>query len=422
MAPGQTRYSRKLSAVERFSLGVNEFVKFNADIFVEGDSTLTAETLRAAVEQAGQANPGCRVRLKGMLGFTRWADCGIAPQVREISAPGWDGRSLAGAPFMEERLDALAGGPVCEVIHVPGNPTRIIFRSLHAAFDASAVFHFAAEIFRALRGEALQGSPCTYTDWDAMRPFQDKVNMKGMESFTRLNAAKDETGAAGAKKSAKTYLPVITPGPARAPGLRYLWRSAVFPTVIPNALAKAAIYLADYARRGASGEIAFNVPVDLRQRRVNVLSLGNLTNTLQVSVQPGDTARSFTRDLGRQLANHVDCYQPRAIRLLSWIPLRVIRLAIRAMEPWLYEMRPGAVTGGVTSVGPLARQSYSAPGFACSEIVPVPAFAGKLNLVIATSDRHTVVSVVVPERYNSEGQFDALMDAITRDFGAAGRA
>ncbi len=418
MAPEQARYFRKLSGVERFSLGVNAFAKFNADIFVEGESRLTTEMLQAAVNQVAEANPGSRVRLQGRLGFAKWVDSGLAPRVREIQAPGWDGRTAQGAAFLDEKFNAIAGGPVCEVIHVPGTPARIVFRSLHAAFDASAVFHWAAEIFRALRGETLQGSPCTYTDWDVMQKFREKVNREGVETYTGLNTARKLRGEGAGEKPSKTYLPVIACSAAREPGLRYIWRSVIFPTVIPNALAKAAIFLAEYVRRDASGQIAFNVPVDLRQRRVNVLSLGNLTGTLQIAVQPGDTARIFTRQLGQQLSNHVDCYQPFLIRLLlTWIPLGMMRAAIKAMEPWLYEMRPGAVTGGVTSIGPVPLHTLSAPQFDCTEIVAIPAYAGKMNLVVTSSDRHTVVSIVVPERYNFDGQFDALIETIRRDFG-----
>lgn len=416
MAPDQARYFRKLSAIERFSLGLNTFVKFNADIFVEGESRLTTERLQAAVDQAAEANPGSRVRLRGRLGFAKWVDSGLAPRVREIQAPAWDGRSGLGAAFLEEKFDAAGGGPVCEVIHVPGTPARIVFRSLHAAFDGSAVLHWACEIFRALRGEPLLGSPCTDTDWDIARKFRDKVNMDGVDTYTSLSTAQKPGGEAEGRS--KSYLPVLACSPARAPGLRYVWRSVVFPAVISNAMTKSAIFLAEYARRGASGQVAFNVPVDLRERRAKVLSLGNLTGTLQIAVRPGDTTRSFTRQLAQQLANHVDCHRPFFLRLLPWIPMGVMQRLIKIMEPWLYEMRPGAITAGVTSLGPVPLHLLSAPDFSCTDFIAIPAYAGKMNLVVTITDRHTAVSIVVPERYNFDGQLDGLMEAIGREFGA----
>jgi hypothetical protein len=135
MAIWHERYTRKLSPIERASLVLNEFCNYNCDIVVEGHGGLSVETLRNAVEKAAQANPGSRVRLRGVLGFSRWVDSGVTPEVQEVRASSWDGRSERGAAFLEERFDALAGGPVCKLVYVRGSPARIVFRALHAAVD-----------------------------------------------------------------------------------------------------------------------------------------------------------------------------------------------------------------------------------------------------------------------------------------------
>jgi len=101
MAIWHRRYTRKLSPIERASLVLNEFCNYNCDIVVEGHGALSVDTLRSAVERAAQANPGSRVRLRGVLGFSRWVDSGIAPEVREVQAPMWDGRSERGAGFRQ---------------------------------------------------------------------------------------------------------------------------------------------------------------------------------------------------------------------------------------------------------------------------------------------------------------------------------
>src|SRR5262249_46497645 len=142
MAVLRTRYSRKLSSIERLSLVLNEFCNYNVDAIVEGYGSLSVDTLRRAVQEAAAANPGSRVRLRGFLGLSRWVDSGIAPEVQEVHAPEWDGRSNRDAPFLEQRFDPLAGGPICSVFFVPGSPTRparIVFRTLHAAIDGRSM-------------------------------------------------------------------------------------------------------------------------------------------------------------------------------------------------------------------------------------------------------------------------------------------
>jgi hypothetical protein len=401
MAIRQKRYTRKLSPIERASLALNEFCNYNCDIIVEGHGALSVDTLRGAVEKAAHANPGSRVRLRGVLGFSRWVDSGIAPEVREVRASSWDGRSERGAAFMEERFDALAGGPVCNLLYVRGNPARIVFRALHAAVDGRSLLHWIAEVFRALRGEPLLGSPCTYVEWDIMRKFQEKINLEAADA-----------------PSTEPSLPVIPCSSVRATPLRYIWRTVVFPGSIPNVLAKFAIFLAQYARRHAQGRVCFTVPVDLRTLREEVLSLGNLTGYLSIPIGPGDSTRDFSRLLSLRVRNYIDCYRPDILKKLPWVPVRTIRREIgRNLQRTLYESVPDAMSGGVVSMGNFPLQNLSTPDFTPLALIPIPGFAGKLNVVTIFTQRHTVTTFAAPESYNVEGQLDALLDAFQSEFG-----
>jgi hypothetical protein len=400
MAIWHKRYTRKLSPIERASLVLNEFCNYNCDIIVEGHGALSVDTLRNAVEKAAQANPGSRVRLRGVLGFSRWVDSGIAPEVREVWASSWDGRSEHGAAFLEERFDALAGGPVCKLLYVRGNPSRIVFRALHAAVDGRSLLHWIAEVFRALRGEPLLGSPCTYVEWDIMRKFQEKINR----------------GAADAP-STEPSLPVIPCSSVRATRLRYIWRTVAVPGNIHNVLAKLAIFLAQYARRYAQGRVCFTVPVDLRTLREEVLSLGNLTGYLSIPIEPGDRTRDFSRLLSLRVRNYIDCYRPDILKKLPWVPVRTIRREIgRTLERALYESVPDTMSGGVVSMGNFPLQNLSTPDFTPLEVIPIPGFAGKLNVVTIFTERQTVTTFAAPESYNVEGQLDALLDAFQSEF------
>jgi hypothetical protein len=401
MAIWKGRYSRKLSPIERASLVLNEFCNYNCDIIVQGYGALSVDTLRDAVEKAAQANPGSRVRLRGILGFSRWVDSGIAPEVQEVHASAWDGHSEHGAAFMNERFDALSGGPICRVLYVRGRPSHIVFRALHAAVDGRSILHWMAEVFRALRGEPLLGSPCTYIEWDIMRKFQDKVNRDALEG-----------------PSTEPNLPVIPCSSPREARLRYIWRAVVFPKIIPNVLPKFAIFLAEYARRNAQGKVCFTVPVDLRTLREEVLSLGNLTGYLSISIGPGETTRNFSRQLSLRVRNYADCHRPDILKKLPWVPVRTIRRAIASnMQRALYEPAADAMSGGVVSMGNFPLQNVSGPDFTPLELIPIPGFAGKLNVVTIFNERHTVTTFAAPESYNGDGQLDALLDAFQREFG-----
>jgi hypothetical protein len=401
MAIWHKRYSRKVSPIERASLVLNEFCNYNCDIVVEGHGALSVDTLRIAVEKAARANPGSRVRLRGVLGFSRWVDSGVAPEVQEVRASAWDGRSERGAAFLEERFDALAGGPICRLVYVRGSPARIVFRALHAAVDGRSLLHWIAEVFRALRGEPLLGSPCTYVEWDIMRKFQDKVNREALDA-----------------SSTEPSLPVIPCSSVRSTRLRYTWRTVVIPGNIPNVLSKFAIFLAQYARRRAQGRVCFTVPVDLRTLREEVLSLGNLTGYLSIPIEPGDGTRDFSRQLSLRVRNYIDCYRPDILKKLPWVPLRTIRREIRrSLERSLYEPVPDSMSGGVVSMGNFPLQNLSAPDFTPHEVIPIPGFAGKLNVVTIFTQRHTVTTFAAPESYNLDGQLDALIDAVQGEFG-----
>lgn len=148
----QQTYARRMSATERFSLAINELYRYNIVALAEGHGNITRQELQSAVDIAAERNPGARVRLKSILGFTKWVDSGIAPVVHETQAPQWDCFSERGATFMEGSFGTLDGKPVCDLYLLPGETTRIVARVLHAAMDARGLQHFIKDIFRVLRG------------------------------------------------------------------------------------------------------------------------------------------------------------------------------------------------------------------------------------------------------------------------------
>lgn len=84
-----SRYFRRVSFNERLYLASERRTPgFCIQLVVEADGGVDEQTLRRAVEAASIANPGARLVLRGLLGFTRWVDEGPVPPVRIID--GWN--------------------------------------------------------------------------------------------------------------------------------------------------------------------------------------------------------------------------------------------------------------------------------------------------------------------------------------------
>lgn len=115
-------------------------------VCVEGDGAIGYASLERAVAEASRACPGARLVREGRW----WTDSGTAPAVRVLE-PG-SAALRAGLP---------PGGPTCEVL-LAGS--TVVFRAHHAVMDGRGVLRWAAEVFRALRGEP--PTPARATDSD----------------------------------------------------------------------------------------------------------------------------------------------------------------------------------------------------------------------------------------------------------------
>lgn len=398
------RYSRRLSPLERLSLVANEFYHYNADGIVEGIGFIELGRLEAAVERVAEANPGLRVRLHGRLGWARWVDSGIAPQVRVLPEADWDGNSEAGAAFMREPLDALRGGPVAELLVVPctDGRTRYVFRGLHAAIDGRSAMHWVMEVFRVLRGEAPTGTPCTLTDFQLQAQYADRATPDKSPPVRAIAAV--EAGEPDGKP------------------LHFIWRRIIINRNIGQILPKTAVFLAAYARKREPGEVGFIIPVDYRGLRTQETGISNLTGHLRVMVPEGATAWSLMKDLRAQIASFADCRSMPGGKLVSWIPIGSLRRRVRPKYDFLH-YAPNKVfqTGGLVSMGMSQPDAYSCPGFKAESVMGVPPAIGKLNVIFMNHRDSVVVCLSAPARYNHRGQFDEMVTAYQRHFSREGQ-
>lgn len=391
------RYQRKLSAIERYNLVINSLFRYNVEGLVAGNGHVDPDQWRRAVEVAAEANPGVRVRLKSFLGFCKWVDSGIAPEVKVVNAPEWDGMSDKGSEFLQQKFDAKSGGPICDVIIVPGDPSWIIVRGLHAAMDARGLTQFSYDVFRILRGEQPTGSDSTLTDLDIRLEHQDKVNYTVPEKVD--------------------IIPAMPPQPADDSTIQYHWRRVRINQKISNALPKTAVFLAQQARKHGEGEVSFTVPVDFRGLRHDVRSTGNLTGYLRISVSPDDKPKDVMRKINQQVRDHVDCFNPGYVKILPWLPISFMeRQLAKKAHRLLYSSNDELPTGGIVSLGHFEASDLCYPGFEAISAFGIPGSVGKLNVVLQNYSDYAEVVFTIPDGYNTRGQLDTLISEFKSAF------
>lgn len=396
-----TRFARKVSALERYFLAINEVYRFNAELVVEGEGEISLEQLQAAVAQASAANPGMRVRLRGVMGLSRWVDSGLTPEVREISAAEWEGYSSQGAEFLEERFRPLQGGQVAHVLLVRGDaaqgrPARMVFRALHAAVDGKGLAHWTLDILRAMRGDALEGSHNTMTDIAFAR------------SVARSKGIVPQPSAPGAPM--KSILPL---SPDNGSPFRFEWRCTKFDRNISNPMPK----ILHFLKGQAEGDILMTVPVDYRSLRGAEAGTGNLTGYIHIPINGEDSPKSIMGKLSEGIKNHRDCsIGVLPFWRLHWIPLWLISRFVRKnLDQILYSENSSMPNGGISALGMTPEEDISFPGFRGMGAYGL-ATVGRLYVSVTNFPKATYIMLAAPARFNGDKQLDKLAERLREQF------
>lgn len=400
----QYRYTRPVSALERYSLVLNEVHRYHVEGVLEGKGNVDVAKLQHAVDQAAEANPAIRVRLRGFLGFSRWVDSGISPKVFALPSTDWMGQSEQGAAFMSQRLDALRGDPIADVLIVPclDGYTRIIFRTLHAAIDGRGFLHWVAEVCRAMRGEHLLGSDSTLTDLDIQDQYKDQIEPE-------------------LAMPPSACISILAPNEEERPALGYVWRRVVIDHNVPQMLPRMAAFLASWARQREAGNIGFTIPIDYRGLRTAEMGLGNLTGYVRMTVAPDETSRQLMLQLGKKIRAKADCRQFPGIRRLLWLPIRfMVRQLLPKVDAILHTVTPALPSGGLVSMGNVFQETYSFSGFNAKMLYGIPGAVGKLNVVFLNYPDFTVITFAAPTSYNHQGQLDDMIAAAQQHFSKKG--
>jgi hypothetical protein len=400
------RYVRRVAPRERYWLVINEIYSCLTNGVIEGVGHVDPVALQRAVTLAAAANPGIRVRLRGFLGFARWVDSGAAPRVRLLSRSDWDGTSEQNAEFLLERMDALRGSPIADVLIVPcsDGKIRLVFRTVHAAIDGRGVIHWMEEVVRAMRGESLRGSDSRLIDLDIQEQYKAKVPDEPPEPPV-------------------SFIPVLQPASSRNHKLAYVWRRLTLDRPVSQLLPKMAVFLAEWARLQQTGPVGFTIPIDYRGLRTDELGVGNLTGYLRLSVPEMATPRVFMQELTHKIRHFADCRGTPGMSKLYWFPIRrMVRALVPKIDALLYTTSPVLPSGGIVSMGNQTAEAASFPGFQATYSFGLPAAIGKLNIVFVNYPASVTIVFAAPSGYNDEGQLDALVTAVAARFGCIVRA
>jgi len=362
---------------------------FANQYFWEGAGVLDAGLWRAAVEKAAEANPGCRLSLKGFLNRTRWIDSGTPPAVREIDCSRWSGMSSDGAPFLMTPLFPRPGRG-CEILLMHGSPLRVVFRTHHAVMDGRGTQTLAEDVFRALRGEPLVGSECRTVEQELARSFQQ------------------------GSRPASPAVHIAPTGRAEGSGREMRWQRFQVKGTYRKIVSQVAVALAREARTRSSGPVRIGIPVDLRPRRNGLRSTSNLTNLIYVDVNPGDTYEDVDGDIRRQLEEGHDGMLYPGDELIRYMPLGLIRvLADRRIRRnhgrGLYN-----TTALISNLGKKDLGDFSGGGFNATAFWAIPPGSElyPYSIVLAGYGDTIEIIISIPEVMATGGRFERSIRAI----------
>jgi len=362
---------RDLSNASRLWVAAGQVNPPIANQFVyEGRGIFDVALWRKAVEAASAANPGLRLTLKGHLGASGWFDSGMPTPLRVVEAPDWDGRGSVNAPFLESGFPCR-GGSMAEVILIQGDPARVIFRSHHAIMDGRGTFTWAEDVFRALRGENIRASNVAIIEDDL------------------LNITTARTGKPIPQRFVAPRLK--TPGGERG----VIWRRLTIQGRFARLLPQVMLLTAKEIWRTASGPVRFGIPVDLRSRRENIRSTGNLTNAIFLNIPPASTVDDLARELSRRLQERRDGQVTWEDKVVRYLPLKVLEVALLAEARRSHRLGNYRCSGLISNVGRADLESFHGGGFMAENYWAIPVCLESIPLSIVMTGCGDTVNILL---------------------------
>ncbi|MFF3114838.1 non-ribosomal peptide synthetase [Kitasatospora sp. NPDC057904] len=365
-------------------------------LVVEGAGRIDARALAGAVARASRACPGSRVVRRGRT----WHDGGVPARVVAVDAPAFDRAALTGLPELTGHLAQAEDSPACEVLLLTGEatgepagkaagepavePTTVVFRAAHAVMDLKGLQTWAAEVFRALRGEPAQ---------DAADPLTDHRLLAALgRSGQRPRLGLDQRSPLG--------------GPA---GPVAVWRRRTVPGRAPAAAARVSAALA-----GAVGAPArIMVPVDLRRHVRAASATANLTLPVFLDVPPGQDPDTVHRRLLDALAERRELATGTEAALAR-LPLPAAAALVRASRAAELARHRHLASAIVSHAGRLDPAEFGTDAFTATTAYALPVHAPLVpfSVVLLELPGHTELVVSARGAADVGERCDALIDRI----------
>jgi len=329
-----TGFQRPVSPNEWLYLaGARLAPPFAIQVVVEGQGRIEAGPLQRAVAVASSACPGARLVRRGRM----WVDSGATPPVRAVGT--LDGE-------LRRPLDPVEG-PTGEVLLV-GDAT-LVFRAFHGVMDGRGALTWAAEVFRALRGDAVSGAASPLTDYRLL----------------------DQLGAVGKRAS----LPLDSHSPLYAgtpvgPGFHWLRRT--LDGNHPGLVAKLAAAVAETCGQDRA---RFMVPVDLRRHSTSLASTANLSLPIFLDGRAGTPWTDWHQRLLRALTDKRELTSGTAERAAFRLPLRGLGAGLKAVDALSRRTDRHACTALLSHLGRVDLTTLSTAEFAATTVYSLPVHA-----------------------------------------------
>ena len=382
------RIERPLSMPEYYhaSIGCSpktlEIQRESIFILEDGGIGFDADRWREAVDKACAANPGTRLRLVGDSFRSRWVNDGPPARLRVVEQTDWDGMSSDGCGFIRSEPLSLQTGPTVEVTLVNHAPRgrMVIMRTPHAVMDGRGSLHFLAEIFRALRGDALIGSNAGFSDVDLM------LAVGARSSLSKPIKTQWLTGAPQGHEQGDD------------------WRRIRLHTEGRNILARIAVAMADYMHQHSDLPALIAVPADLRRHVPGLVSTANFTNMLLVRLDRGDGVERFRHTIDELRSKRMDAHFAPWLSAFKLLPRSLLDRAISRTASNFHKKR-AFETAVISNLGRIDPEPLSFGDFRPDACFALPVAGSVFSVLSNVGDRSEMI-LNMPRTLSSNGRFD----------------
>ena len=388
-------YSRPVGPADWLQLARPAGWQTDIQLCVEGEGTIDPSALSAAVATASQACPGMRVVRRGRL----WVDSGVSPAVRMVKAAD-SGRTWLDSPLLRTPLQHKES-PWCEVVMVSGSPATVVFRAHHAVTDGLGAIFWQKQVFRALRGEPVEGA--------ASRLDVDEVKA---QIAAGLGAELTMTPPRAVRW--RPLLGQLPTGPSRP-----MRRRRTIDGTHPSAVAKIARQVVAFGDRGGEGTIA--VPVDLRQFLPGLRSTATATGMVFVQVRSEDDWNDVQASLLSAMSEHQHL-SGRCDPAVLQVPLAELRArhtrldtAVRADNELLNEKKLCQAIASVSHVGGIDLADLCADGFEATSFYSLGGITWLPQVDVSESGGRTEITISRLDGPGVAERAEALLDSIEED-------